>query len=89
MKVQIGLSLVALLTLLPVSAQADPLELHKGDHISIIGNTLADRMQHDGWLETMLQSRFPGRGVGQSLLYDGVLGGRNAHLRKLLGHAES
>jgi putative heme-binding domain-containing protein len=24
-----------------------------------VGNTLADRMQHDGWLETYLQSRFP------------------------------
>ena len=31
----------------------------KGDHICIIGNTLADRMQHDGWLETYLQARFP------------------------------
>jgi glucose/arabinose dehydrogenase len=38
---------------------AGNLELRKGDHISLIGNTLADRMQHDGWLETMLQSRFP------------------------------
>jgi putative heme-binding domain-containing protein len=35
------------------------LELKQGDHISIIGNTLADRMQHDGWLETYFQSRFP------------------------------
>jgi putative heme-binding domain-containing protein len=35
------------------------LELHKGDHICLIGNTLADRMQHDGWLETYLYSRFP------------------------------
>src|SRR5262245_19326108 len=35
------------------------LELHPGDHICIIGNTLADRMQHDGWLETYLHSRFP------------------------------
>src|SRR6185369_13930182 len=34
------------------------LEIRKGDHISIIGNTLADRMQHDGWLETQLQARF-------------------------------
>ena len=32
------------------------LELRKGDHISLIGNTLADRMQHDGWLETFLHS---------------------------------
>ncbi len=31
----------------------------KDDHISLIGNTLADRMQHDGWLETLLQARFP------------------------------
>ncbi len=36
-----------------------PLELKKGDHICIIGNTLADRMQHDGWLETLIQHRFP------------------------------
>jgi putative heme-binding domain-containing protein len=35
------------------------LELKPGDHISIIGNTLADRMQHDGWLETYLITRFP------------------------------
>ncbi len=35
------------------------LVLRPGDHISIIGNTLADRMQHDGWLETYLHSRFP------------------------------
>ncbi len=40
-------------------AQAPRLELHPGDHISYIGNTLADRMQHDGWLETYVQSRFP------------------------------
>jgi len=35
------------------------LEMRKGDHVSLIGNTLADRMQHDGWLETYLQGRFP------------------------------
>src|SRR5262245_43187633 len=34
-------------------------ELRPGEHVCIIGNTLADRMQHDGWLETYLQSRFP------------------------------
>jgi putative heme-binding domain-containing protein len=37
------------------------LEIRKGDHISFIGNTLADRMQHHGWLETLLQARFPDR----------------------------
>ena len=35
------------------------LKLDKGDHISIIGNTLAERMQHDGWLETLIYSRLP------------------------------
>ncbi len=38
---------------------AAKLEIRPGDHICFIGNTLPDRMQHDGWLETMLQSRFP------------------------------
>jgi glucose/arabinose dehydrogenase len=40
------------------TALAQDLELKKGDHICIIGNTLAERMQHDGSLETRLQSRF-------------------------------
>ena len=30
------------------SAQQQLLELKKGDHIAVIGNTLADRMQHSG-----------------------------------------
>ncbi len=40
-------------------ARADAIEIKPGDHISIIGNTLADRMQHDGWLETGFHARFP------------------------------
>jgi putative heme-binding domain-containing protein len=36
-----------------------PFKLEKGDHICIVGNTLADRMQHDGWLETFLHARHP------------------------------
>src|SRR5678815_4213518 len=44
----------------PIPVQAGPpLELKKGDHICIIGNTLAERMQYDGWLETVLHARFP------------------------------
>lgn len=35
------------------------LELRPGDHISLIGNATADRMQHDGWLDTYFHSRFP------------------------------
>ena len=38
---------------------ADQVELRQGDHIAFLGNTLADRMQHDGWLEAYLHSRFP------------------------------
>ncbi len=37
------------------------LAIKRGAHVSVIGNTLADRMQHDGWLETLLQARFPGQ----------------------------
>ena len=36
-----------------------PLQFNKGDHVAIIGNTLADRMQHFGWLETYLQALHP------------------------------
>jgi len=50
---------LSMLIALACSASAQNLELKKGDHIAIVGNTLADRMQHDGWLETRLQARFP------------------------------
>ena len=35
------------------------LEIRQGDNISIIGNTLAERMQYFGHFETLLHSRFP------------------------------
>ena len=38
---------------------AAPLELKQGDHVCIIGNTLPDRMQHDGWLETLIYAKYP------------------------------
>ena len=52
--------LLAFLVVLAVAttAFARPLVLKKGDHISIVGNTLAERMQHHGWLETFLHLRF-------------------------------
>ena len=34
-----------------------PFAFQKGDVVAILGNGLADRMQHDGWLETLLQSQ--------------------------------
>jgi putative heme-binding domain-containing protein len=53
------LAISAILVGLSHGQNSPKLILQKGDHISIIGNTLADRMQHDGWLETYLHSRFP------------------------------
>jgi len=44
---------------LGLSLPAAPFTFNKGDRISIIGNTLADRMQHSGWLETIIHERFP------------------------------
>jgi putative heme-binding domain-containing protein len=43
----------------PRAGLAGNFEIRKGDHICVIGNALAERMQHDGWLETYLQARFP------------------------------
>lgn len=34
-------------------------ELKKGDHIAILGGGVADRMQHDGWLETLITAAHP------------------------------
>jgi putative heme-binding domain-containing protein len=35
------------------------LQLQKGDHVCFVGNTLGERMQHDGWLEAILHYRHP------------------------------
>jgi hypothetical protein len=41
------------------STSPPQLVLKKGDRIAIIGNTLADRMQHDAWLDTYLYALHP------------------------------
>ena len=48
-------------TLLAIASQvtAADLTLNKGDHICYIGNTMADRMQHHGWLETYIHALHP------------------------------
>ena len=38
---------------------SDALELERGDVICLLGNATAERMQHHGWLEVALQTRFP------------------------------
>ena len=40
------------------TASAADIQLQKGDHICIVGGGLAERMQHYGWLEARLVSRF-------------------------------
>ena len=40
------------------SAQAE-FEFKKGDRVALIGNSLADRMQHHPWLETLVQGSMP------------------------------
>jgi glucose/arabinose dehydrogenase len=41
------------------NAIAQTVALHPGDHISILGSGLAEGFQRDGWLEVLLQARFP------------------------------
>ncbi len=40
-----------------------PFAFKKGEVVAILGNGLPDRMQHDGWMETLLQSQLPGQQV--------------------------
>ena len=55
-----GLAIVATIGTVPTGGTAAaPFPIHEKDHIAIIGNTLAERMQYDGWLETMVHARFP------------------------------
>src|SRR5258708_20630777 len=52
-------ALAIIATIPAAGTTAATFQLREKDHIGIIGNTLAERMQYDGWLETMLQARFP------------------------------
>ncbi len=40
-----------------------PFAFRKGDRVAILGNGLAERMQHDGWMETLFQSELTGQDV--------------------------
>ena len=67
------MALAACITLATEQAvHGQRLELQEGDHICILGGGVADAMQHTGWLETLLNSRFPKhRLVIRNLAYDG------------------
>jgi glucose/arabinose dehydrogenase/lysophospholipase L1-like esterase/plastocyanin len=65
---RIGTLLSAVLGLMLVAAaspaQAEPgIALEKGDHVSLVGNALPERMNHFGWFETLLHDRFPAKNL--------------------------
>lgn len=51
--------LAAIVVLACENVHAEQWTPRTGERIAIVGNTLADRMQHDGWLEALLHARFP------------------------------
>ena len=53
------LLITGLCALFSLTAGAAQLELKKGDSVVLIGNTLAERMQHHGWLESYVQEALP------------------------------
>jgi glucose/arabinose dehydrogenase len=54
-----GLGLAMLASLRAGGSAAAEFALQPNDNICIIGNTLGERLQYDGWLEAVLQARFP------------------------------
>jgi mono/diheme cytochrome c family protein/glucose/arabinose dehydrogenase/lysophospholipase L1-like esterase len=52
-------SLAAFAPASALSAADALLALNKGDRVAIMGSGVADRLQHDGWLETLIQQAFP------------------------------
>ncbi|TWT87832.1 PVC-type heme-binding CxxCH protein [Neorhodopirellula pilleata] len=47
----------------PSASAEEPIEFKPNDVVAIYGNGLADRMQHDPWVETVLQSQLAGKNV--------------------------
>ena len=59
MKYTFFVTLLTLLLFFKGCMQPPAMELEQGETIAIIGNSLADRMQHDGWLESYLHMMHP------------------------------
>lgn len=57
------LSVMSVLSLAARSSAAEPFQFQSNDVVAIYGNGLADRMQHDPWVETVLQSQLAGKNV--------------------------
>ncbi len=62
MRSPLFLAFVALIASATALSAASPraLEVREGDHICLIGNTLAERLQHFNHWESLLHQRFPG-----------------------------
>ena len=52
-------SLLPSVCILGATATVNALDVKKGEHIVLLGNTLAERMQHHGWLESYAQLAMP------------------------------
>ena len=50
-----------------VRTQSPVFELRPQEHIAIVGNTLAERFQHDGWLEAIVRALINNRPPSSSL----------------------
>jgi azurin/lysophospholipase L1-like esterase len=62
MKIRPLILTLGVATLCTGLVDADPpakLALQPGQHISIVGSGVADRLQHSGWLETLIQAHLP------------------------------
>lgn len=80
-------ALTALLT--PYSAQADEFQFKKNDVVAIYGNGLADRMQHDPWVETVLQSQLKGLNVSfRNMSFSGDMVNKRPRNRGFTNDAE-
>ncbi|MDX1930744.1 MAG: HEAT repeat domain-containing protein [Pirellulaceae bacterium] len=76
--------LVTVIVTQPAVTRAADFALQKGDHICIVGGTMAERMQHYGWLETLLHAQYPEHElVFRNLAYSGdeIDGFRNPNTR--------
>jgi len=69
---KISVSSLCLSVLICANALAQELVLQPGDHISVLGNGLAEGFQRDGWLETLFQAQFSERHLSfRNLGFDG------------------
>ncbi|MBT5250177.1 MAG: hypothetical protein HOB33_06755 [Bacteroidetes Order II. Incertae sedis bacterium] len=80
---RIGLLTLATVLLLSGCREQPSMDIRQDDHIVIIGNALADRMQHHGWLESYLQQEL--RGFDLVIRNHGFSGDRVDHRPRSVG----